>query len=519
MNTHQSVNVKIKHEESSVIGNIDVLYSLLETNENPPMLPLREERRTDGIELVYNYTKESHHHKMFSRPYDQRGKDVIFRSNYHTSAMSYDAYLEFLEQRHKQIVRTTQGYSVEENRDYESRSIGSLQDSSDYGYSIYCMIDSSNSVLSEMTSSVSTEYHNKWKKENIDILYSILGTPPKLPLQEERRTDGVEIVHCEKGITQEAVRDEKLWKQRSLFNNDEHQRSRVDYDESENLDEGDTCYVNNRRRHDEGASSKISLQALLSNTDSSGLVDKYSQFLHDNSYSLFEEDYDMKENVKLIDQGSHESRRNFENDIHLTLDKYYFNRSEKCSEPSERVYSEGTGEVFNQHSPNNQNAKSVSKSLFTDDVDCRQVHERMYPISVNSNDLVEDLIESSTNKNLDLLLSEDDISEKRIESFQQYDSKLSSERIEADNKADSHGISNRNVLKREIDNKENCNTIDKEFTRDSLTKVPFTLKSATKNIIEVQDRKKLILASERIEIQDEIVRFDLFEPKMHFLLY
>ena len=260
----------------------------------------------------------------------------------------------------------------------------------------------------------------------------------------------------------------------------------------------------------------------MSITESSGLVDKYSQLHHNNSYSFFEEDYDIKENVKFIDKGSHESGMKFENDMHLTLEKNSLNGPAKIGEPSDRVSSKDTRESFDQHSPpNNKNAKIVSESLFAYDVGCRQVNERMYSISVDSNDLVEELIEYSTNQNLDLILSEDDISQKRIESSHQHHS-TSGDRIESDDEAvcnENLHISDKNVKRRENDDKENYKTIDKRCMFASRTKVPLSLKSGTKNIIQVQDHNKSILGSERSAIQEEIVRFDLFEPKMHFLLY
>ncbi len=55
--------------------------------------------------------------------------------------------------------------------------------------------------------------------ENVDILYSIVGgdKPPTLPLREERRTDGVELVFNARGVGETTVREQQHRKEASLL--------------------------------------------------------------------------------------------------------------------------------------------------------------------------------------------------------------------------------------------------------------------------------------------------------------
>jgi hypothetical protein len=153
-------NTKMDEKESIVLDNVDILYSTEEGNV-PPILPIREERQTDGFEMVYD-TKGIG---------SSRSRVVSALEN--LSDDDTDANFTFDENRNVPNMPNNTNDVIQSL----NRTISNIIDASD--------------LADEQ------KYNSVVSRDKISDLYSTRGHQmTELPLREETQTDGVELILC-----------------------------------------------------------------------------------------------------------------------------------------------------------------------------------------------------------------------------------------------------------------------------------------------------------------------------------
>jgi hypothetical protein len=235
-------NTKMDEKESSVLDNVDIMYSILGGNA-PPVLPLREERQTDGFEMVYNakgignsaVLKEKNRKEIelerklerklrrMKRNFERKPSthrpsrklkmalatinDLKFQLENSTSGISYDAYLEELQTRMRQNIEM----SPSDGRETKSQVISApenLLDDTDVNLTLdkdrYTpnMPNDTNDVMQSLNRTISditykSDLADEQEFNSVDSqdkIGDLIDQMSKVPLREERQTDVIELV-------------------------------------------------------------------------------------------------------------------------------------------------------------------------------------------------------------------------------------------------------------------------------------------------------------------------------------